>query len=262
MNSKKNLEDIISLVKTLRGPDGCPWDREQTLQDLKSYLIGETYEILDAIDQNNPDHIKEEAGDVLFLIIFLIDILEETSDVTIHAVIAEVTEKMIRRHPHVFADKKATTSDEVKANWRTIKKELEGKPAAGLSVLDGIPAFLPALIQAQLLTQKASQVGFDWQSPQQIFEKIEEELGELKESMELNEHNKIAAELGDVLFSLVNLSRFLKIDSETVLRKTIKKFTERFHFIEQSLRDAGHDITKTSLKEMELLWEKAKALEP
>ena len=262
MNSKKNLEDIISLVKTLRGPDGCPWDREQTLKDLKTYLIGETYEILDAIDQNNPEHIKEEAGDVLFLLVFLIDILEETSDVTIHDVIAEVTEKMIRRHPHVFAEKKSTTSDEVKANWRIIKKELEGKPVAGLSVLDGIPAFLPALVQAQLLTQKASQVGFDWQTPQQVFEKIEEELGELKESMVLNEHNKIAAELGDVLFSLVNLSRFLKIDSETVLRKTIKKFTLRFHFIEQSLRDAGQDINKTSLEEMELLWKKAKTAEP
>jgi MazG family protein len=261
MCNKKSLKDITSLVKTLRGPDGCPWDREQTLKDLKSFLIGETYEILDAIDQNNPEHIKEEAGDVLFLIIFLIDILEETSNVTIHDVIAAVTEKMIRRHPHVFSKKKATTTDEVKANWRTIKQELEGKPVVGLSVLDGIPTFLPALVQAQLLTQKASQVGFDWRTPQQIFDKIEEELGELKESMQEREDNKIAAELGDVLFSLANLSRFLKIDSEAVLRKTINKFTERFHFIEQSLREDGRDISTTSLAEMDKLWKKAKASE-
>ena len=161
----------------------------------------------------------------------------------------------------IWRNLKATTSAEVKANWRTIKSEQEGKPVAGLSVLDGIPAFLPALVQAQLLTQKASQVGFDWQTPRQIFEKIEEELDELKESMHEREDSKIAAELGDVLFSLANLSRFLNIDSENVLRKTIKKFTERFHFIEQSLRDAGRDISKTSLEEMEILWKKAKASE-
>jgi tetrapyrrole methylase family protein/MazG family protein len=261
MKSKKSLEDITSLVKTLRGPKGCPWDREQTLTDLKSYLIGETYEILDAIDQNNPEHIKEEAGDVLFLVIFLIDILEEASNVTIHDVIAAVTEKMIRRHPHVFGNGKAKTSDEVKANWQTIKQELEGKPASNVSKLDGVPAFLPALTQAQFLTQKASKVGFDWQTPQQVFEKIEEELAELKESMAKNDHSKTAAELGDVLFSLVNLSRFLEIDSEAVLRKTIKKFTERFHFIEQALHNAGRDITKTSLDELELLWKKAKTAE-
>jgi MazG family protein len=261
MKNKKSLEDITSLVKTLRGPDGCPWDRKQTLTDLKAYLIGETYEILDAIDQNNPEHIKEEAGDVLFLVIFLVDILEEASNVTIHDVIAAVTEKMIRRHPHVFGNGNAKTADEVKANWQTIKKELEGKPALNVSLLDGIPAFLPALTQAQLLTQKASKVGFDWQTPQQIFEKIEEELAELKESLAKKDTSKTAAELGDVLFSLVNLSRFLKIDSETVLRKTIKKFTERFHFIEQALHDTGSDINETSLEELELLWNKAKASE-
>jgi MazG family protein len=261
MNNKKNLEDLTSLVERLRGPDGCPWDREQTLSDLKAFLIGETYEILDAIDQNNSLHIQEEAGDLLFLIIFLVDMLRESGDCTIYDVIGAVMEKMIRRHPHVFAHAQADNAAEVKINWRKIK-EKEGKIIAGTSLLAGIPEFLPALFQAQLLTQKASQAGFDWQTRQQVFEKIEEELVELKESIEGNDHNAIESELGDVLFSLVNLGRFMKMDSEQLLRRTNKKFTERFQFIEQSLRDAGRDIKHASLEEMEELWEKAKAGKP
>ncbi len=261
MNNKKNLEDLTALVEKLRGPDGCPWDREQTLSDLKAFLIGETYEILDAIDQNNPSHIQEEAGDLLFLIIFLVDMLRESGDCTIYDVIGAVMEKMIRRHPHVFAHAQAENAAEVKLNWRKIK-EKEGKIIAGTSLLAGIPEFLPALFQAQLLTRKASQAGFDWQTRQQVFEKIEEELAELKESMEGEDHNAIESELGDVLFSLVNLGRFMNMDSEQLLRRTNKKFTERFQFIEQSLRDAGRDITHASLEEMEELWEKAKAGKP
>jgi MazG family protein len=258
MNNKKNLEDLTALVKKLRGPDGCPWDREQTLSNLKAFLIGETYEILDAIDQNNPSHIKEEAGDLLFLIIFLVDMMREGGDFTIYDVIGAVMDKMIRRHPHVFAHKQVNNAAEVITNWRKIK-EKEGKIIAGTSILAGIPEFLPGLYQAQLLTQKASQVGFDWQTPQQVFEKIEEELVELKESVEREDHNAIESELGDVLFSLVNLGRFLNMDSEQLLRRTNKKFTERFQFIEQSLRAAGRDIKHASLEEMDELWEKAKA---
>ena len=149
MNNKKNLEDLTALVEKLRGPDGCPWDREQTLSDLKAFLIGETYEILDAIDQNNPLHIQEEAGDLLFLIIFLVDMLRESGDCTIYDVIGAVMEKMIRRHPHVFAHAQANNAAEVKINWRKIK-EKEGKIIAGTSLLAGIPGFLPALFQAQL----------------------------------------------------------------------------------------------------------------
>ena len=261
MNNKKNLEDLTALVEKLRGPDGCPWDREQTLSDLKAFLIGETYEILDAIDQNNPAHIQEEAGDLLFLVVFLVDMLRESGDCTIYDVIGAVMEKMIRRHPHVFAHAQAESAAEAKLTWRKIK-EKEGKIIAGTSLLAGIPEFLPALFQAQLLTRKASQAGFDWQTRQQVFEKIEEELAELKESMEGGDHNAIESELGDVLFSLVNLGRFMNMDSEQLLRRTNKKFTERFQFIEQSLRDAGRGITHTSLEEMEELWEKAKAGNP
>ena len=261
MNSKKNLEDLTALVQKLRGPDGCPWDREQTLTDLKAFLIGETYEILDAIDQNNPSHIQEEAGDLLFLIIFLVDMMRESDDFSIYDVIGTVMDKMIRRHPHVFAHTQANNSGEVKINWRKIK-EKEGKIIAGTSILAGIPAFLPALFQAQLLTQKASQVGFDWQTRQQVFAKIEEELAELKESVEREDHNAIEGELGDVMFSLVNLGRFMNMDAEQLLRRTNKKFTERFQFIEHSLRDAGRDIKQASLEEMDALWKKAKAEKP
>jgi len=260
MEEKNNLEDLIALVKRLRGPDGCPWDREQKASDIKSYLIGEAYEVLDAIDLKNPLKIKEELGDLLFQIIFLADMFCEQGDFNIYDVMGEVTEKMIRRHPHVFGNKKAKNTDEIKANWRIIK-EKEGKPVTGESVLDGVPEFLPALLQAQLLTRKASRVGFDWQTPHQVISKTEEELKELKESIERAENKAIESELGDLFFSLVNLGGFMEIDAEKALRKTNKKFIKRFYYIEQSLRDAGRDIKQTSLEEMDQLWEKAKEQE-
>ena len=260
MGDKKIFEDIVALVKILRGPEGCPWDREQRAPDIKSYLIGEAYEVLDAIDSKKPSKIKEELGDLLFLIIFLVDIFREQGAFDIYEVISSVMEKMIRRHPHVFGNKRVNNSHEVKANWRKIKEE-EGKPVTGESTLDGVPEFLPALFQAQLLTQKASRVGFDWQTPQQVISKIEEELRELNKSIEDKESKAIENELGDLLFSLVNLGRFMKIDAEKALRKTTKKFINRFHYIEKSLRDAGQDIKQTSLEEMDQLWEKAKERE-
>jgi tetrapyrrole methylase family protein/MazG family protein len=257
MEDKKNLEDLIALIKQLRGPEGCPWDREQKASDIKSYLTGEVYEVLDAIDLKNSSKIKEELGDLLFLVIFLVDIFSEHGDFDIYEVITNVTAKMIRRHPHVFGNKRIKDTDEVKANWRILKEE-EGKPVTGESILDGVPEFLPALFQAQLLTQKASRVGFDWKTHQQIISKIEEELGELKKSIDNKENKEIENELGDIIFSLVNLGRFMEIDSEKALRKTNRKFTNRFHYIEKSLRDTGRDIREASLEEMDQLWEKSK----
>ena len=188
------------------------------------------------------------------------DIFRERDDFNIYEVIGMVMDKMIRRHPHIFGDKRVKDTDEVKMNWRKIKEE-EGKPAIGESILDGVHDFLPALFQAQLLTQKASRVGFDWQTPNQVISKIEEELEELKKSIEDKESKAIENELGDVFFSLVNLGRFMKMDSEKALRKTNKKFINRFHYIEKSLRDADRDIKQATLKEMDLLWEKAKESE-
>ena len=260
MKSKNNLEELMALVRRLRGPEGCPWDRQQKVSDLKSYLIGEAYEVLDAIDLNDSSKIKEELGDLLFLIAFLVDIFCERDDFDIYEVIGTVMNKMIKRHPHVFENKSVKDADEVKTNWRKIK-EAEGKPTTGNSILDGVHEFLPALFQAQLLTQKASRVGFDWETPKQVISKIEEELGELKKSIADKEKIAIENELGDLLFSLVNLGRFMKMDSEKALRKTNKKFINRFHYIEKSLRDAGRDIKQTSLKEMDKLWERAKEFE-
>lgn len=255
--NKKSLEELTALVTRLRGPDGCPWDREQSEAEIKSYLVGEVYEVLEAIDLNNPSKVEEEAGDLLFLIIFLVDIFREKGDFDIYQVMDKVTGKMIRRHPHVFGNNKAINSEEVKLNWRKIKAE-EGKPVTGESILDGVHAFLPALFQAQLLTQKASRVGFDWETSRQVISKVEEELEELKTSVDEGEKKDIENELGDLLFSLVNLGRFLDIDAEKALRKTNKKFTRRFHFIEKSLRDAGQKIKEASLKKMEKLWKIAK----
>jgi tetrapyrrole methylase family protein/MazG family protein len=258
MENKRNLEELTALVTRLRGPEGCPWDREQSEAEIKSYLVGEVYEVLEAIDLNNPSKVEEEAGDLLFLIIFLVDIFREKGAFDIYQVMDKVIRKMIRRHPHVFGNTKADNPEEVKVNWRKIKEEEEGKPVTGESILDGVHAFLPALFQAQLLTQKASRVGFDWETPRQVINKVEEELEELKASVDEGEKKSIENELGDLLFSLVNLGRFLEIDAEQAMRKTNKKFTNRFHFIEKSLRDAGQKIKEASLKEMDKLWELAK----
>jgi tetrapyrrole methylase family protein/MazG family protein len=258
MENKRNLEELTALVTRLRGPEGCPWDREQSEAEIKSYLVGEVYEVLEAIDLNNPSKVEEEAGDLLFLIIFLVDIFREKGAFDIYQVMDKVIRKMIRRHPHVFGNTKADNPEEVKVNWRKIKEEEEGKPVTGESILDGVHAFLPALFQAQLLTQKASRVGFDWETPRQVINKVEEELEELKASVDEGEKKSIENELGDLLFSLVNLGRFLEIDAEQAMRKTNKKFTNRFHFIEKSLRDAGQKVKEASLKEMDKLWELAK----
>lgn len=260
MGDRRNLEDLIALIKRLRGPEGCPWDREQKASDIKSYLTGEVYEVLDAIDLENPSKIKEELGDLFFLIIFLADIFSDGGVFDIYEVIDAVMDKMINRHPHVFGNRRVNSTDEVKANWREIKK-MEGKPVTGESILEGVPEFLPALFQAQLLTQKASKVGFDWQTPQQVINKIEEELKELKKAIKERENKAIENELGDLFFSLVNFGRFMEIDAEKALRKTNKKFTNRFHYIEKCLRDAGRNIKQASLEEMDQLWEKAKGLE-
>ncbi len=257
MENKRNLEELTALVTRLRGPEGCPWDREQSEAEIKSYLVGEVYEVLEAIDLNNPSKVEEEAGDLLFLIIFLVDIFREKGAFDIYQVIGKVMGKMIRSHPHVFGNTKADNPEEVKVNWRKIKEE-EGKPVTGESILDGVHAFLPALFQAQLLTQKASRVGFDWETPRQVINKVEEELEELKASVDEGEKKSIENELGDLLFSLVHLGRFLEIDAEQAMRKTNKKFTNRFHFIEKSLRDAGQKVKEASLKEMDKLWELAK----
>jgi tetrapyrrole methylase family protein/MazG family protein len=261
MITGKKLEDLSDLVQTLRGPNGCPWDREQTLADLKSFLMGEAYELLEAMDHDDHRYIREEAGDLLFILIFIVDLFREKGTFTIYDVIGEVMGKMIRRHPHVFSHTSMATAREVKENWHALKAQ-EGKPPQGPSILDGVAECLPALVQAQQFTHRASRVGFDWEHPSQVMEKIEEELRELKECIDAKEQNALADEMGDLLFSAVNLARSLSVDAEQALRRTNKKFVRRFNFIEEAVRTAGGSLERTSLKEMDALWEKAKKLYP
>lgn len=261
MNRENIFKDLLSLVETLRGPGGCPWDREQTLHDLKSFLMGEAYELLEAMERNDHLHIREEAGDLLFIIIFIVDLFREKGIFSIDDVIEEVMDKMIRRHPHVFGSSTMDSAKQVTDKWHVLKEQ-EGKPPRGPSILDGVAEFLPALVRAQLLTRRASQVGFDWENPSQVIGKIEEEISELKECIAKNEHKAIADELGDLLFSVVNLARSLTIDAEGSLRRCNQKFIQRFHFIEEAVCTSGGSMEETSLEKMDALWEKAKKLYP
>jgi tetrapyrrole methylase family protein/MazG family protein len=223
--------------------------------------MGEAYELLEAMAGDNHLHIREEAGDLLFIIIFIVDLFREKGIFTIHDVIGDVMNKMIRRHPHVFGSATMNTAQEVTDNWHALKEQ-EGKPPRGLSILDGVAEFLPALVRAQQLAQRASRVGFDWEHPCQVMQKIEEELRELKESMARDDQQAIAGELGDLLFAAVNLARTLSIDSEGSLRRSNRKFIQRFHFIEETVRAAGGTMEQTSLEEMDALWEEAKKFHP
>jgi MazG family protein len=213
------------------------------------------------MDGDNHLHIQEEAGDLLFILLFIVDLFREKGTFTIYDVIGEVQEKMIRRHPHVFADAPLDTAQEVKDKWHALKEQ-EGKPPKGPSILDGVAEFLPALVQAQQLTQRAARVGFDWEKPSQVIEKIDEELRELQESVDAKDQKAIADEMGDLLFAAVNLARSLAVDAEQALHKTNKKFIRRFHFIEAEVRKAGRTMAEMPLREMDALWEKAKEFYP
>lgn len=256
MDKEKKLlnefEDFVNIVKRLR--KDCPWDRIQTHLSLRRCLLEETYEVLESIDGNNMPELKKELGDVLLQVIFHSIIAEENNDFDLTEVISTVRKKLIDRHPHVFGDLKLTDSDEVKKNWELLKKK-EGRK----SVIDGIPDQLPALLKAFRIQEKASKVGFDWKEEDPVFDKINEELNELRENVNNGKPIKdIEDEMGDVLFSIVNYSRFLKINPEDALRKTIQKFKDRFSKIEKFAEENKTPLEKMTLEEMDVIWEKAK----
>lgn len=253
------FDNLVAIMARLRGPGGCPWDAEQTHQSLKRYLIEESYEVVEAIDNNDSVHLKEELGDLLLQPIFHAAIAVERREFDIYDVIAGICEKLIRRHPHVFGDMEIRDSKSQVENWEKIKKA-EKKDAAK-SVLDGIPPHLPGLLAAQKITEKAARVGFDWENPNQVSEKVGEELKELDESMASGDKVRIEEELGDVFFALVNLGRFLSIDSEEALRKATGRFRRRFSHIEETLRGEGVSLQNATLERMEQLWAEAKQLE-
>jgi tetrapyrrole methylase family protein/MazG family protein len=254
---KDNLPDLIALMATLRGPEGCPWDRKQTTESLKPFLVEECYEVLDALDDGSPEKIKEELGDLLFQIVFHARIAEEQGHFSMHDVIAANIEKMTRRHPHVFGDARLSTDREVLANWEEIKKKEKGYEQRK-SILEGIPRHLPSLLRAHNIQERAARVGFDWSRIDDALPKLDEEIAEFKESLKQEDVSGIEEELGDIFFMLVNISRFLGVNPENALRKTISKFIQRFRFIEESAVADGISLNDMTLDEMEALWRKSK----
>jgi MazG family protein len=244
---------LIDIMARLRGENGCPWDRTQTHESLKQYLLEETYEVLEALDENDIDSLKSELGDLLLQIVFHAQLAEERQDFTIWDVIQKINEKLIRRHPHVFGNVKADTPEMVLVNWEKIKLQ-EGKK----SVIDGVPRELSGLLRAYRIQKKAAQVGFDWENIQQVWDKVKEEERELQEALADNDSQKILEEFGDLLFSWINLARFIKVNPEDALRYTTNKFIKRFKLIEQELAKHGKTPEDSTLEEMDLLWNEIK----
>ena len=248
----KEFERLVQIIKVLRGENGCPWDREQTLESLKPCLREEVAELLEAMEGDVEEH-KGELGDVLMNLVFQADICEDEGKFNIEDVAYEINEKLIRRHPHVFKKRdEGITTDEVLVNWDEIKKT-EKLHENRKSALDGVPKYLPALSKAQKIQKKASKVGFDWENIDQIIEKLYEEIDELKVEISKKDRKNIEKELGDVLFSVVNIARFLDVDATEALEKTIKKFDRRFRYVEEKC-----DVKKAKLDELENFWNEAK----
>lgn len=255
----QKFQHLVEIMARLRAPGGCPWDREQTFDSIKPYLLEETYEVMEAIDARDWNSLAEELGDLLLQSVFFAQIANEEGKFSIADSLDAIAEKLIRRHPHVFADGDAKTPDEVKERWDEIKRgedQKKGKAASGL--LDKVPHVLPAIMEAQQLTSRAASVGFDWENADQVLEKLDEELTELAKARRVGTREEICNELGDLLFVLVNLARVLKVDAEQALRGTNSKFRKRFGFLEEKLTAQGRSLEDASLAEMDKLWEEAK----
>ena len=258
MNSEDQIQRLVRIMARLRAPDGCPWDREQTPKTLKQYIVEEAYEVLDAIDEGDASTLCEELGDLLLQIVFQAQIADEAEDFDIQDVAKAISDKMERRHPHVFSDAPTPTSAaDVEVSWEQIKAK-EGKKA-----LSGVPRALPALQRAARVTEKASRVGFDWKYGHEVLDKVEEEIQELREALAEGNTENIEAEMGDLLFSLSNFSRHIGVDAESALRSTIDRFTARFEWVEQALQEQNLTSENTSLAVLDDLWNEAKkALAP
>lgn len=252
-----DFSDLLKIMELLRSENGCPWDREQDHQSLKKYLLEETYEVLEAIDMNDKKKLAEELGDLMLQVIFHAQIGKEHRDFDINDVITGICRKLISRHTHVFGSDRADTPDEVVENWEAIKKREKGLKSHA-SVLRDVPHSLPALMRSYKVQQKAAQVGFDWDNIEDVFAKVDEEIQELKDVYNSKNVERITDEMGDVFFALVNLSRFLSVQPELALTRTINKFIERFDYIEKESVKAGKKLEEMSLPEMDELWNRAK----
>lgn len=255
----KEFDDLVALMDRLRGENGCPWDREQTPRDLRGYLLEEAYEVVDSIDSGESGLLCEELGDLLFQIVFLARIGAETGAFTIRDVARAVTEKMTRRHPHVFSDATAATSEEVLRQWEEIKRaERGGDKVPGVSALDGIPRALPALVRAERLGEKAARLGFDWARPGEVLDKVDEEVAELRRALERETPERVAEEFGDTLFALANFARHLGLHAEGALQGASERFASRFKKIEAELRNRKVGTAPYDAAELERLWQRAK----
>lgn len=260
MNKNYGIYNLLSVVETLRGENGCPWDKEQTVESLRPYLIEEAYELLDAIDGGDVAEHREELGDVLLQVALQSEIRKEANEFNFDDVAEEIAEKLIRRHPHVFGDVEVEDAEEVLRNWEKIKKTEKSEDKK--SVLSGVPKHLPALQKAQRIQSRAAKVGFDWDEPSQVIDKIAEEVDELREAFENNNRDEIMSEFGDVLFAIVNLARFADLSAEDALRKTNLKFTNRFMLLEKEVVADGLEMSECSLALLDEYWEKTKRIYP
>jgi len=259
----ESLDRLVAIMDRLRDPEGCPWDREQTMSSLAGYLLEEAYEVIDAIAADDGDRLREELGDLLLQIVFIARIARERAWFDLDGVADAISEKMIRRHPHVFGERKVSGSSEVKRNWEDIKREERGPESPG-STLDGVPRSLPALLKAFRMTEKAAAAGFDWRQPHDVMEKLHEEVAELEAELDdlaEGEIDRARDEIGDVLFVLANVSRHLGIEPETALQRTNAKFMRRFQAMEAAAQARGTSFRELSLAEQDALWDDAKRTE-
>ncbi len=266
-----NFQDLIELMQKLRSPDGCPWDREQTYATLAPMLLEEAYEAFEAVEsarEGQPNELRDELGDLLFQIIFYSQVAQEQGDFSIADVTTAIHEKMVRRHPHVFGDTEAADTATVLRNWEAMKQDerrAAGKSKHDESLLDGVSSKAPALMEAHQLSTKAARVGFDWEKLEDVFAKLEEELGELRSAIQTHassnseaDHTRIREELGDLLFAATNIARHLKVEPEAALKLTNRKFRHRFGYIERKLRAKDQPFEAVTLDELESLWQEAK----
>ncbi len=250
MERKKTFEDVVSLARRLRAPGGCPWDREQTFESLRAYVIEEAYEVVQAIELGDTRGLVEELGDFLFQVVFISQIASEEGKFNVSDVIESLHDKLVRRHPHVFGEKKAGDSEEALKTWNAEKlKEKKGK-----SALAEIPKNMPSLMRAQRAGEKASRAGFDWDDLPPVLAKVKEEISELEREMEKGDSDKAAQEWGDLIFSMVNLARHLKIDAEIASREAVEKFVNRFSVLEKRVSERGKRIEELSLEQLDKIW--------
>jgi tetrapyrrole methylase family protein/MazG family protein len=253
-NHQQEFDRLKSIIDTLRGPEGCPWDKKQTHQSLKPYLIEESYEVLESLDNGNPEKLCEELGDLLLQIMLHARIADENDQFTITDVLRSISDKLVHRHPHVFGNKSVNNADEVAQKWESLKQQERDE---GESLLSSVPANIPALAYSQLIQRKAAGVGFDWKQTEDILDKVTEEVTELTEATNDRERE---LEYGDVLFVLVNLARWLDIDAETALRNANKRFFKRFACMEDLCRNKGITFSELSFNEQNALWDEAKKI--